>query len=53
MAFGMEAVAGGVDLLAVGDIGVGGSTAAAAIFAALFGGSGADWAGQAPAPTPA
>ena len=36
MAFGMEAVAGGVDLLAVGDIGVGGSTAAAAIFAALL-----------------
>ena len=45
MAFGMEAVAGGVDLLAIGDIGVGGSTAAAAIFAALFGGSGADWVG--------
>jgi nicotinate-nucleotide--dimethylbenzimidazole phosphoribosyltransferase len=45
MAFGMEAVAGGVDLLAIGDIGVGGSTAAAAIFAALYGGSGADWAG--------
>ena len=45
MAFGMEAVAGGVDLLAIGDIGVGGSTAAAAIFAALYGGSGADWVG--------
>jgi nicotinate-nucleotide--dimethylbenzimidazole phosphoribosyltransferase len=45
MAFGMEALAGGVDLLAVGDIGVGGSTAAAAIFAALYGGSGAEWAG--------
>ena len=45
MAFGMEAVAGGVDLLAIGDIGVGGSTAAAAIFAALYGGSGADWTG--------
>jgi nicotinate-nucleotide--dimethylbenzimidazole phosphoribosyltransferase len=46
MAFGMEAVAGGVDLLAIGDSGVGASTAAAAIFAALFGGSGADWVGS-------
>jgi nicotinate-nucleotide--dimethylbenzimidazole phosphoribosyltransferase len=46
MAFGMEAVAGGVDLLAIGDIGVGGSTAAAAIFAALYGGNGADWVGS-------
>ncbi|MDW6023673.1 nicotinate-nucleotide--dimethylbenzimidazole phosphoribosyltransferase [Mesorhizobium sp. BAC0120] len=45
MAFGMEAVAGGVDLIALGDIGVGGSTAAAAIAAALFGGGGADWVG--------
>jgi nicotinate-nucleotide--dimethylbenzimidazole phosphoribosyltransferase len=45
MAFGMEAVAGGVDLLAIGDVGVGASTAAAAIFAALLGGSGADWVG--------
>ena len=45
MAFGMEAVAGGVDLLAIGDSGVGASTAAAAIFAALLGGSGADWVG--------
>lgn len=45
MAFGMEAVAGGIDLLALGDIGVGGSTAAAAICAALFGGNGTEWAG--------
>lgn len=43
MAFGMEAVAGGIDLLALGGIGVGGKTAAAAIAAALFGGSGSDW----------
>jgi nicotinate-nucleotide--dimethylbenzimidazole phosphoribosyltransferase len=46
MAFGMEAVAGGVDLIALASIGVGGSTAAAAISAALFGGSGADWVGN-------
>jgi nicotinate-nucleotide--dimethylbenzimidazole phosphoribosyltransferase len=45
MAFGMEAVAGGTDLLCIGDLGVGGSTVAAAMLAALFGGTGADWAG--------
>ncbi len=44
MAFGMEAIAG-TDLLAIGDIGAGGSTAAAAIQSALHGGKGADWAG--------
>jgi len=45
MAFGMEAVAGGTDLIAVGDLGVGNSTVAAAIFAGLFGGRGAEWVG--------
>ena len=45
MAFGMESVAGGTDLLCVGDLGVGGSTVAAALFAALFGGQGIDWVG--------
>lgn len=45
MAFGMEAVAGGTDLLTVGDLGVGNSTVAAAVFAALFGGAGKAWAG--------
>jgi nicotinate-nucleotide--dimethylbenzimidazole phosphoribosyltransferase len=43
MAFGMEAVAGGADLLCIGDLGVGNSTVAAVMLAALFGGSGADW----------
>lgn len=43
MAFGMEAVAGGIDLICVGAVGVGGTTAAAAIMAAVFGGRGADW----------
>ena len=46
MAFGMEAVAGDVDLLCVGDLGVGNSTVAAALFAALLGGAGADWIGS-------
>jgi nicotinate-nucleotide--dimethylbenzimidazole phosphoribosyltransferase len=46
MAFGMEAIAGGTDLVCIGDLGVGNSTVAAALFAALFGGKGADWVGQ-------
>ena len=46
MAFGMEAVAGGADLLCLGDLGVGNSTIAAALCAALFGGMGWDWVGQ-------
>ncbi|QDB99694.1 nicotinate-nucleotide--dimethylbenzimidazole phosphoribosyltransferase [Mesorhizobium sp. 8] len=43
MAFGMEALAGGTDLVCLGDLGVGNETVAAALFAAIFGGSGADW----------
>ncbi len=43
MAFGMEAVAGGIDLMCVGTVGIGGTTSAAALMAALFGGTGADW----------
>jgi nicotinate-nucleotide--dimethylbenzimidazole phosphoribosyltransferase len=45
MAFGMEAIAGGIDLLCVGEMGIGNTTIAAAIFAALFGGAPADWVG--------
>jgi nicotinate-nucleotide--dimethylbenzimidazole phosphoribosyltransferase len=45
MAYGMEAVAGGIDLLCLGDLGVGNSTVAAAILCMLYGGSGADWVG--------
>ena len=45
MAFGMESTAGGIDLLCVGEMGIGNTTIAAAIFAALFGGSAADWVG--------
>jgi nicotinate-nucleotide--dimethylbenzimidazole phosphoribosyltransferase len=48
MAFGMEAIAGGTDLLCLSDLGVGNSTAAAAVCAALFGGRGADWVGNEP-----
>jgi nicotinate-nucleotide--dimethylbenzimidazole phosphoribosyltransferase len=46
MAFGMEAIAGGADLLAVGEMGIGNTTVAAAIYAALYGGAPADWVGR-------
>ena len=46
IAFGMEAVAGDIDLLGLGEMGIGNTTVAAAIFAALYGGSGADWVGR-------
>ncbi len=46
MAFGMEAVAGDIDLLCIGDLGVGNTTVAAALFAALLGGNGAEWVGS-------
>jgi nicotinate-nucleotide--dimethylbenzimidazole phosphoribosyltransferase len=45
MAFGMEAIAGGVDLLCVGEMGIGNTTVAAAILLALFDGVAADWVG--------
>lgn len=46
MAFGMEALAGGTDLLALGEMGIGNTTSAAAIFAALYGGNAAEWCGR-------
>jgi nicotinate-nucleotide--dimethylbenzimidazole phosphoribosyltransferase len=45
MAFGMEAIAGGADLLCLGEMGIGNTTIAAALCAALFGGRGEDWVG--------
>jgi nicotinate-nucleotide--dimethylbenzimidazole phosphoribosyltransferase len=46
IAYGMEAIAGRPDLLAIGEMGIGNTTIAAAIYAALFGGNGADWVGR-------
>ena len=46
IAYGMEAVAGNPDLLCLGEMGIGNTTIAAALFAALFGGGGADWVGR-------
>lgn len=46
MAYGMEAIAGGVDLLVVGEMGIGNTTVAAALACALFGGAPEDWVGR-------
>lgn len=46
IAYGMEAVAGKPDLIALGEMGIGNTTVAAAIYAALYGGTGADWVGR-------
>ncbi|RED11101.1 nicotinate-nucleotide--dimethylbenzimidazole phosphoribosyltransferase [Pontivivens insulae] len=46
MQMGWEAVDASSDLLVVGEMGIGNTTAAAAIAAALLGGSGAEWAGR-------
>ncbi len=43
---GAAAVADDVDLIAVGEMGIGNTTSASALAAALFGGSGTDWAGR-------
>src|SRR6185369_13180786 len=43
---GYEAVSAGTDLVCLGEMGIGNTTAAAAVAAALFGGDGARWAGR-------
>ncbi len=45
MAYGMMAVEPGVDLLAVGEMGIANTTSAAALAAALWGGTARDWVG--------
>lgn len=46
VAFGMEAIAGGMDLLVIGEMGIANTTVAAAIYHALYGGTAADWVGR-------
>ena len=46
MAFGMEALAAGPDLLCLGEMGIGNTTIAAAIYHALWGGAPQDWVGR-------
>lgn len=45
-AYGFEAIEGGIDLLAPGEMGIGNTTSAAAIYAALYGGPAARWTGR-------
>ena len=45
MAYGMEAIAGGCDLLCIGEMGIGNTTIAAAICHGLYGGTAEDWVG--------
>ncbi len=46
IAYGMEALASGPDLLVLGEMGIGNTTAAAAIYHALYGGEAEDWVGR-------
>lgn len=46
MAYGMMAVEMGVQVVGLGEMGIGNSTAAAALACALFGGDPADWVGR-------
>ena len=46
IAYGMEAVAEGGDMLAIGEMGIGNTTIAAALAHGLFGGAASDWAGR-------
>ncbi len=46
MAFGMEALAAGTDCLGLGEMGIGNTTAAAAIYTALYGGPATRWVGR-------
>jgi nicotinate-nucleotide--dimethylbenzimidazole phosphoribosyltransferase len=45
MAYGMMAVEPGIDLLCLGEMGIGNTTSASALCNALFGGEAADWTG--------
>lgn len=45
MAYGMMAVEPGIDLLCLGEMGIGNTTSGAALATALFGGEAADWVG--------
>jgi nicotinate-nucleotide--dimethylbenzimidazole phosphoribosyltransferase len=46
VAYGMMAVEDGIDVLALGEMGIANTTSAAAICHALFGGAAADWIGR-------
>ncbi len=45
MAFGMQAIAGGADVLVLGEMGIANTTVAAAVCHGLYGGAAEDWVG--------
>jgi len=45
MAFGMQAIAGGADVLVLGEMGIGNTTVAAAVCHGLYGGTAEEWVG--------
>lgn len=45
MAYGMMAAEPGIDVMCLGEMGIANTTAASTLCAALYGGTGADWAG--------
>lgn len=45
IAYGMESIAGGTDLLCIGEMGIGNTTIASVLYHALYGGEAADWVG--------
>jgi nicotinate-nucleotide--dimethylbenzimidazole phosphoribosyltransferase len=46
IAFGMQAISDGTDMLGVGEMGIGNTTIAAAIYTALYGGPATRWVGR-------
>ena len=46
IAYGMEAAAGGPDLICLGEMGIGNTTISSALFAGLFGGTAEEWVGR-------
>jgi nicotinate-nucleotide--dimethylbenzimidazole phosphoribosyltransferase len=46
IAYGMESIDGGIDLLCLGEMGIANTTVAAAVYHALYGGDAADWTGR-------
>ncbi|WP_417667091.1 nicotinate-nucleotide--dimethylbenzimidazole phosphoribosyltransferase [Roseibium sp.] len=46
MAYGMEALAGGIDLVCLGEMGIGNTTVAASVLNGVFGGGAEDWIGR-------
>jgi nicotinate-nucleotide--dimethylbenzimidazole phosphoribosyltransferase len=46
IAFGMEAIAGGIDLLCLGEMGIANTTVAAAVYHALYGETARNWVGR-------